>query len=218
MEKYDTFFSSAYNVIEYRQQRDTSEEKSLKNRLDDRMAISCLQMISNPDYKFVAVSLHNINSKSSESYAYILILDFLEKLEMPVVIAGDFNCDITEGAKAAGYLIDDYKLDPLRDQPKRGRIDFIAVRPLKSSSFNFMNGTTAHPVGDSSAKKVVGDSPVKKEEGSSSVKKEAGDGSVKKEEGSGSVKKEVGSDSSIKEVTNHNPLTATIPLICMMNT
>ncbi len=137
---------------------------------------------------------------------------------MPVVIAGDFNCDITEGAKAAGYLIDDYKLDPLRDKPKRGRIDFIAVRPLKSSSFNFMNGTTtAHPVGDSSAKKVVGDSSAKKEVGSDSVKKEAGDGSAKKEEGSSSVKKEVGSDSAIKEVTNHNPLTATIPLICMMN-
>ena len=29
---------------------------------------------------------------------------------MLVVIAGDFNCDITKGAKAAGYLIDDYEL------------------------------------------------------------------------------------------------------------
>ncbi len=77
-------------------------------------------MISNLDYKFVVVSLHNYR-ESFESYAY-LILDFLEKLEMPVVIAGDFNCDITEGVGDI-YRIDNYKLDPLRDRPRRGRID-----------------------------------------------------------------------------------------------
>ncbi len=182
VEKYT--ISSAYNVIKYRQQRDTvksseeksseeksSEEKSLKNHLDDRMAISCLQMISNLDYEFVVVSLHNISKggkSKSKSYAY-LIFDFLEKLKMPVVIAGDFNCDITEGAKAAGYLIVNYKLDTLRDRPSRGRIDFIAVKNLKSSPFNFKISTTnAHRVGDGSASEGV---------------------------------------------TNHNPLTATILLI-----
>ncbi len=52
---------------------------------------------------------------------------------MPVVITGDFNCDITKGAKAAVYLIDDYELrvSSIKSRgKKRGPIDFIAVRYL----------------------------------------------------------------------------------------
>ncbi len=148
--------SSAYKVIKF---RDTN--KSLQYHLDNRMAISYLQMKSNRSYKFVVVSLHNIykgGKSMSESYAY-LIFDFLEKLEMPVLIAGDFNCDITEGAKAAGYHFLKYKLDSRRvSSNKKGkkkvRIDFIAVKG--SSSFNFKVITTyACKVGDDSAKKEV---------------------------------------------------------------
>ena len=149
--------SSAYKVIKFR-----GTNKSLEYHLDDRMAISYLQIKSKHSYKFVVVSLHNISKggKSvSESYAY-LILDFLEKLEMPVVIAGDFNCDITEGAKAAGYHFLEYKLDSRRVSSensrgkKKGRIDFIAVKG--SSSFDFkVTSTYAYKVGDGSAKKEV---------------------------------------------------------------
>ena len=63
-------------------------------------------------------------------------------LKVPIIIPGDFNCDITDQPYREDYIIDDkYKLKSLRkkEQCKRGRpnnrIDFIAVRNDDSSLF-----------------------------------------------------------------------------------
>ena len=133
------------------------ETKSPKTLLNDRMAIECLQLKSNPNYSVVVISVHNYSKRSGKelpaNFAYLLF-DFLAKLEVPILIAGDFNLDITKEKSLAKYIceysIEKYEMRPLRKDKKRkdedlARIDFILLGNVDGASFeSSLQETTAH--------------------------------------------------------------------------
>ena len=93
------------------------------------MAIQCLQLKSNPKYSVVVISVHNYSKRSGKeaptSFAYLLF-DFLKKLEVPVLIAGDFNLDITDPKMEHSlandirkYTIEEYDMRSLRKKKER---------------------------------------------------------------------------------------------------
>ena len=104
------------------------ETKSPKTLLMRRMAICCLQHEQIPHYKLVVISLH-CKRKGPENFAYLLF-DFLSKIEAPVLIAGDFNCDITKVPSLdkflSEYSIEKYEIRHLRH--RLPRIDFICLK------------------------------------------------------------------------------------------
>ena len=134
---------------------DDLETQSPMRLLNDRMAIQCLQLKSNPNYSVVVISVHNY-SKIKElpaNFAYLLF-DFVGKLKVPILIAGDFNLDITKEKSLAKYIceysIEKYEMRPLRKDKKRkdehlARIDFILLGDVDGASFeSSLHETTAH--------------------------------------------------------------------------
>ena len=140
----ETEGQNKYNAIYYRTKKfaikrytalGEMETKSPYMLLKRRMAICCLKHKQIPHYKLVVVSLHNYSKKGKEKFARLLF-HFLDKIEVPVLIAGDFNFDITKVPSLKdkflhNYLIKDYIIRPLRQHlPKntQPRIDFICLK------------------------------------------------------------------------------------------
>ena len=138
---------------------ESPETKSLKTKspkrlLNKRMAIQCLKLRSNPNYRIVVISVHNYSTGSGKeapaNFAY-LFFDFLAKLKVPVLIAGDFNLDITKEPSLTKYIrkysIEEYEMRPLRKKIKRKnqRIDFILLGNGNGDSFKTsLHETEAH--------------------------------------------------------------------------
>ena len=129
-----------------------NDTKSPKDLLIRRMAYCCLKIASLPE-PIVVISIHNYYStqylRKGKSINYArLFFDFLEKLDCPVLIAGDFNFDIEKECRnipefiGCHYMYENYELRPLRE--KVGRIDFILLK-LGSGEINLnLNQTKAY--------------------------------------------------------------------------
>ena len=110
---------------------DTQSPKSL---LERRMAIAVLRFRNEaPSEPLIVISFHSYGKSSGEDAPRrltYLLLDFLEKVKMtgiyyPVIIAGDFNCNIKREPSLekllSNYDTPKYQLTSLRDK----LIDFI---------------------------------------------------------------------------------------------
>ena len=117
--------------------KERAKLKKAKTLLRERMAICCLEARSLPGSRIIVTSIHNYSKKNKEKYASLLF-DFIEKLEGCVLIAGDFNRDVTSFVnEKADYCIQNYSLKDLR----RGkRIDFIILK----KAYEMLSETTAH--------------------------------------------------------------------------
>ena len=139
---------SRYKVPHQKKNTIKEKTKSPKYLLNLRMGIAVLEFSDEP---LIVISFHSyyICSGRGAPHTYLLF-DFLEKLKItgicyPVIIAGDFNCDIRKEPllkkKFLGsYHVSKYDLTSLRTEPdKRGVklnpecIDFIVVS--KKSKF-----------------------------------------------------------------------------------
>lgn len=117
------------------------KSKPPEELLRRRMAICCLEVRSLPGYTITAISLHNYSKSSGRDAPELhaeLLFEFLDKIEGPVVIAGDFNLDISgRRLSSSTYCIEGkYTLQPLREDLRRdNRIDFILIKKGVSQSF-----------------------------------------------------------------------------------
>lgn len=111
-----------------------SETQSPERLLKHRMGICCLRVKSVRECIFVAASVHNYSTRSGKEAPgrfADLLFDFLEKLEVPALIAGDFNLDITklrpliDKYKRKNWIKCDYEMKDLRRGQER--IDFILM-------------------------------------------------------------------------------------------
>ncbi len=126
---------------------DEDDTKSPKDLLSRRMACCCLKIASLPE-PIVAISLHfdsKITLPKKINHAR-LFFDFLEKLDCPVLIAGDFNFDIEKECRNIpefnedNYIYQNYELRPLRTK----RIDFILLKKGNGVINLNLNQTESH--------------------------------------------------------------------------
>lgn len=131
----------------YKANVDELETKSPKQLLKTRMGITVLHQKKLSQSYIIVISFHSYNASgrrgadAPQRLTYLL-LDFLEKLKMtgtyyPVIVAGDFNCDILikPSAFLGSYYAPSYELRPLRARGKR--IDFIVVSKPGRFPLNF---------------------------------------------------------------------------------
>ena len=138
----------------------TKDPKDLLNR---RIAVGVLKVTSMHDFYVIVVSVHNYSGHRSGRDAPVnyacLLFEFLSKLShillerglhFTVVIAGDFNLDITKDQSLSKYLaqgsydVPEYCLRPLRQDLKC--IDFIVVskQPLFPKYYTQVKDVQAH--------------------------------------------------------------------------
>ena len=131
--KIDKKFKKAFEKIKIDRKWDFKWTTEI---LLERIAIAFLQ---HHDCYLIVISIHNFSKKKgAQQVLAFTLFTFLEMLKVtgtdyPVIIAGDFNCDIKKVKLLDEYLIDyyvdEYALRPLRTtvQKKHKRIDFIVV-------------------------------------------------------------------------------------------
>ena len=131
------------------------ETRSPKELLERRMAVCVLKAKFMRDYYIVVLSVHNYNTNTAKSAPInfaMLLFDFLSKLprlSYTVILAGDFNFDITDKCQASslewhlgGYIIPDYAMKPLRN--RLNKIDFIVVRKTCDDKVDVQVDVQAH--------------------------------------------------------------------------
>jgi endonuclease/exonuclease/phosphatase family metal-dependent hydrolase len=99
--------------------------------LKDRMAMCCLRVVGF-DLRIVVISVHNYSKRSGKNAPLNfarLLFDFIEKLDVPVLIAGDFNLDVRPLIKGSS-IQSAIKFDSIEEDSSRKdrRIDFILVK------------------------------------------------------------------------------------------
>ena len=132
------------------------ETRSPKELLERRMAVCVLKAKSMRDHYVVVLSVHNYYNISTANNAPInyasLLFDFLSKLprlSYTVILAGDFNFDITDKCQASslewhlgGYIIPEYMMKPPRN--RLNKIDFIVVSEACDDKFDVQVDVQAH--------------------------------------------------------------------------
>lgn len=104
------------------------ETRVPKDLLTNRMAICCLEVKSIPNYKIVVISVHNYSKGSGKdapkNYAYLLF-DFVKKLDVPVLFAGDFNLDKTK--EPVKTFIDESQITYTRCEKEEPRLSLQSI-------------------------------------------------------------------------------------------
>ena len=135
--KMDEEFSEAFELTDahVRTEHRLRNERTTKERLEERMAIALLQ---DRECYIIVISIHSFRHREPAQNLAHLLFTFLEKLkktgiDYPVIIAGDFNCDIRNADLLEEYLenyhVSEYELRPLRAtlRIEERCIDFIVT-------------------------------------------------------------------------------------------
>ena len=121
--------------------------KSPRRLLSRRMAICYLQHRCIPNCRFVVVSLHNYSGRMGRGAPgnfVDLLLDFINKIGAPVLIAGDFNLDITSLLLPSYYSFIPYQPRPLRQGLCPSCIDFVIIKHYPTQWTFSLTNTEAH--------------------------------------------------------------------------
>lgn len=113
-----------------------NETRSPEVLLKRRIALCHLGVKSLPGYSIAAISVHNYSGRSGRHAPrnfVNLLFDFLDKLEVPVLIAGDFNLTFTPRGNHS-LTFENYEME----SPRSGltRIDYIAVNQFSHPLFD----------------------------------------------------------------------------------
>jgi endonuclease/exonuclease/phosphatase family metal-dependent hydrolase len=107
----------------------SKDSESLRKVLERRMGLCCLRIVGF-DRIIVVASIHNYSKRSGRhrplEFAH-LFFDFFAELDVPAVIAGDFNLD-KEALQKYSHFWPKIKLVPSKKAPRTKRIDFILAK------------------------------------------------------------------------------------------